>query len=925
VSVTTPELVGREAELAELASFLDGDLPSAVVLEGDAGIGKTTIWREGIRLAEERGYRVLATSGAPGEMQMAFAGLADLLEPVLDDVLPALPGPQREALEVTLLLEETSNAQSGRAVPAALLSSLRALADEERVVIAVDDVHWLDAATVAALSFAVRRLRDQTVGLLFALRTSEGAVLPLDFARTSFERRAQRLPVGPLSVGALRLLLQARTDLRLSRPVLLRVHETSAGNPFFALELVRALARLDVPLDAGRPLPVPDDLARLLAESISALPPEAREATLVCALLARPTLDVVSLATGKPAEQALGPTFDAGIIELSNGTVRFSHPLMRSAVHAQASSVELLAWHRRLADVVPDLEQRASHLALCSAEPSEDVARELERAGGRACRRGGQATGASLLEHARRLTPEHLGDRRARRSICATDALLECGERRRAVELLEQLQNELPHGPLRADVLLRVAWADTTNLDESMRLAQEALSESAGDEHREAQALFVLANIEHVRGGRRAAVDYALRALSIAETLGHETLLCRVLTGLGVYESFLGVGDPPARFRRALELEGATEAELSPWSLGGAYWAPGTMLSDWQTKNGELDAARALLDEQYRRASETGEDESRLLLCTHISELESLAGRLDRARHFAEEGLALAEESEARLGHALLLCSLGVVEAFSGSLDRARELVEDARDIADSTGDELGAVKMRQILCFIELSAGRPDAALREIGKQTDDPAVGHFPFDGDRVEALIATGRVDEARDELARVDRLAAVPGRRVLELVALRCRGLLTAATGDLDSSVATLEAAVSFSKELPVPLERGRTLLALGQARRRAKQKRAAREALEAARAEFADMGSVAWVTRAEEELARIGGRARSAGGLTASERRIAELVAEGQSNKEVAAALFISAKTVDVTLSRIYAKLGIHSRTELARQLAAGKV
>jgi DNA-binding CsgD family transcriptional regulator len=921
--IQTEEVVGREQELDTLVRFV-GDVanrPAALIIHGEAGIGKTTLWRATVRAADERGQRILAVSGAPGEAQMAFAGLADLIEPALDEVLPELPAPQRDALEISLLLAEPSATLSARAVSAALLTSLRVLAEKTPVLVAIDDVQWLDSASQEALAFALRRLRDEPVAVVIALRSGEDAALLKGLARSAFTSRIARLEVTPLSFGALRHLIRSRTQIRLTRPVLLRVHQTSGGNPFFALELVRALSRQEAPPEPGEPLPVPDDLGLLLAQSIAELPGPTREALLVASLLGRPTLDVLTQATGQSAEEALRPAVEARIAELTDGSVRFVHPLLRSAVHAAAASSKRIRWHRRLVDVVADVEERAHHLALATQAPDAKAAAQLEDAGRRAWERGAPAVGSGLLEHAIRLTPNELADERARRRIAAADAYLQAGERRRAVELLEELRKDVAHGPLRADALLRLADTDTAaSMDEASALAEEALLEAAGDPRREVEALLAVANNAHGYGRREAAVANAKRALSIAETIHDPQLTTRVLTGLGIYEMFLGTGDPLGRYTRALELE--AEATLQPtplWPLGGAYFAPGTMLADWHAKDGDLDAARSLLEEQHRRAVEAGDEESRLQLCAHLADLETAAGKLDDGRRWAEEGLALVEESEARQNRSTLLCSLAAVEAYRGNVEAARELADEAMELSNVFGDELFADKARDIVCFLELSLGRPEVAVAVA--RTDDVSPGRLPFGGDKIEALLGVGEIGGARDALPTLEKVAALPGRRMLRLLALRCRGLLAAAADHLEQALETLEEAATLAQELPFPLERGRTLLALGQVRRRAKQKRAARDTLEQARATFAEIGARQWEERAKAELGRIGGRAGSRWELTPTEQRVADLVARGLTNREVAAALVVSVRAVEANLTRIYGKLGIRSRTELARLLA----
>jgi len=327
-----------------------------------------------------------------------------------------------------------------------------------------------------------------------------------------------------------------------------------------------------------------------------------------------------------------------------------------------------------------------------------------------------------------------------------------------------------------------------------------------------------------------------------------------------------------------------------------------------------------LLEMQYRRALEAGDEQSRQALCLHFADLEIVIGDFEGARRWCAEASHLPEESEGGLLRSVVLCSLASIDAYRGDLASARSLAEEAKAISEAAGDELFCGSARRALCFVELSAGRPDAALVELGPSLEDTVLSNLPSAGNGIEALIAVGRLDEAARLLTRLEDAARRTSLRVGRLLALRCRGLLFAATGDLERALETLESAVALAGELPLPLERGRTLLALGQARRRAKQKRAAREALEAARATFVEFGAERWAERAAAELGRIGGRTRERWELTSTERRVAELVAKGQTNKEVAAALVISVRAVEANLTRIYAKLGVRSRTELAHVL-----
>jgi predicted ATPase len=265
--------VGRDEELAVLRAFA-ADLvgPRALVVEGEAGIGKTTLWNAGIGYARDAGCRVLSHQANESETQLSFAGLTDLLAPIVEDVVDTLPPPQRRALRVALLLEEADAPAGQRAVGAAVLSSIRAAARGARTVVAVDDVQWLDAASTRALEFAFRRLRDERVGILLAQRVDERLVVPLDRGRVFAADQLERLRVGPLSVGALHKLIQAQAAVSLPRPLMRRVHETSGGNPFFALELARALERRKGDLEPGTALPLPDELVKLVTDRLTQLP-----------------------------------------------------------------------------------------------------------------------------------------------------------------------------------------------------------------------------------------------------------------------------------------------------------------------------------------------------------------------------------------------------------------------------------------------------------------------------------------------------------------------------------------------------------------------------------------------------------------------------------------------------------------------------
>ena len=331
-------LVGRDRELGSLEVFLDEMEagPAALVLGGEAGIGKTVLWDAGVVAAAQRLHRVLTCRGVEAEASLSFAGLSELLAGVLGETLGSLVTFRRRALEVALLLAEPGeNPPDVHAVGLAVLNVLQVLAEQGPVVVAVDDLQWLDPASAGVLQVALRRLRGEPVGLLATVRESPDASGSVGLERCFAEARLCRLSVGPVSVGALYHMLQQRLLLDLSRPELVRLHEATAGNPFFALELGRELMRSGRRIDPGQPLPVPGELGKLLGVRLDRLSVETREVLLSVALAARPTIELIA-AAHRDAEAAIAALDEAlaeGVVTLADGRVRFTHPLFASVLH----------------------------------------------------------------------------------------------------------------------------------------------------------------------------------------------------------------------------------------------------------------------------------------------------------------------------------------------------------------------------------------------------------------------------------------------------------------------------------------------------------------------------------------------------------------------------------------------------------------
>lgn len=916
-------IVGREAELALLTDFLDtGERATVLLIEGEAGIGKTTLLNAGVAAARGAGYRVLACRPAGAEAELSYGALGDLVSPVLDDVLPELPAPQRWALEVALLLRPVGGRPPDqRAIGLALLGLTRVLSKSSPVLVAVDDAQWLDRASAGVLEFALRRLEGEPIRALVSLRGEEHRAAPLRLERALPEERLTRLHLGPLSLGALHRLLRARLEVGLARPTLVRVHEASAGNPFYALEIARTLVEGERRPEAGRLLSIPESLDELLAARLDGLPRPVQDVLALAAAMSEPTLPALAEAVAlEPAAllTELDAAAAAGIVELQRDRVRFSHPLFASSVYWHAGEAGRRAVHRRLAAAATDTEERARHLALAADGPDEEVAIALEDAAQQAAARGAPVAASELADLAARSTPVSSVELRRRR-VRVAERLIEAGDRARARELLEELLRDLPLGGERADVLLLLAQTRGDDMEAQGELARAALRAAADDPARLARIRRHLAEVAGSGLDQRAALEEARAAVEAAEASGDMRLLVSSLACVGVFETFLGQ-ITPGLLERAVELE--PRVGYLP-----EYESPSMVAGYRLLYQDRLDAARDALAEADARAAAYDDFASRLTIVLHLAELEIAAGDWRRAAQYAVEGYELADQLDSDHARSALLYAMARADALLGRVEAARAAATRGRELARASTSVLYEFNNQRVLGFLELSLGDCAAAVGWLAPLLElEPVrsgrVGSYSLLPDTIEALLGVGEPARAGGLLALLEETARTFDRPYVQATTARCRGLVRAAEGDLRAALAALEEALEQHERLPNPFERARTLLALGETQRRARRRRAARESLQAALALFEELGARLWAEKARRELARIGGRAPAAGALTPTEERVAALVAEGRTNREAASALYLSEHTIEGHLSRIYAKLGIRSRAELAHRLAA---
>jgi DNA-binding CsgD family transcriptional regulator len=894
-------LVGREAELERVEAFFgrpEPGRPTALALVGDAGIGKTTVWGWAVERANTRGSIVLVARPAESEAGLSFAGLSDLLSAVPQRAFETLPVLQRAALDAALLRTRPKRPPERRLIGTALLSLVRALADDAEVVLAIDDLHWLDAPSGAALAFALRRLAGEPVRAIASVRSGE--LEPSAFTALARERRLELLELGPLSVASLHRVLARELGRTFPRPALVRIATASQGNPLYAIEI----ARLVDPRAGHAPLRVPGSLSTLVASRVRSLPAETREVLLRAAALAKPDTRLL------PAD-ALAPAEDAGLVRIRDDQqVEFVHPLYASAVYSSAPAIRRRETHRLLADVVDDLEERARHLALACDAPDARVAGEVELAARRARMRGAPDTAATLMELALRLTAP--GVAAFERRIELAEHLYVAGDFERGAEILEDAHSAFPSGDLQARALLLLAELVYRQRGEreASPIARRALG-AAQDPILRVRCHVRLAGWAVGSNLQVAAAEVEAAAGLLDSSPKEEAgLRCSAIVNRIRVELALGHGLDLASAERALELEHVEPPRDVDERLV-------FMLGVWFRYVDDYGRARTQLEEAQRIARDEGDDSSLVNILFNRLTVELWAGDWVRAEEIANELQDIAEQ----------LSLTNVARAWIAYLDAHRgrlDAVRDAVAVADRRDVLLDMLYLRA-LGIVELGADKFDEANDHLAQALDradqigvgEPAV--WRIDGDAIEAAVGVGALERARELVARFEERAERSRIPWSLAVSARCRGLLCAAEGELDLAAQALEHALVRHRDCPVPFEHARTLLVYGRVLRRRKQRRQARASLDEARTIFARLGAEAWTRHVDDELRRIPVR-RAPENLSPTELRVARLAADGLTNRAIAQRAFISVKTVETNLKRAYRKLGISSRAQLARAL-----
>ncbi len=898
-------LIRRERELEQLDALLrEARLGRgrALVLRGSPGIGKTVLLDHAMQQAS--GFQVLHYTAVESEAELPFAGLQALLGPLLVH-LPEIPEPQARAVRAALALESIA-ATNRLAVYAGALSLFGVAAERVPLLVVVDDAHWVDRPSAEALTFAARRLTAESLALLFGVREGEG--MDLGVALPTIE-------LGPLEAAASMELLRERFGSAIAAEVARHLAGATGGNPLALLEVAPLLTEAE---RVGREplpdyLPASESVERTVRRALRSLPPEARRA-----LLAAATSD--STTGGDLA--ALEPAEDAGLVRIHAGAVAFRHPLVRSAVYHAASADERRAAHRTLADALTgqeDSDRRAWHLAAATEGPDESVAAALEAAASRFAERGGQASASRALERAAELSEDD--DACALRLHAAGRAAEHAGDLERATLLAERALTRVRDPGVRAAarVLAWQAndWRGLANDDIDFETEADRLAPS----HPERAALLLY--VSSTAATRTLDLE---RALRLARKSVEIIPVNGARQAVGPWEPWMLTVAAGNRWNLAfvlLLLGRPTEADEAVRSL-----LPAADLSfGYHAYTERYDEGRSNIERVLRSSRTAGDVWAEMWLTRSLAFVDLLQGRFPAARAGAARSLGIAESIGAPGAIALSLSVLCWLAAVEGRESEAREHAARADELAQrGLGNRLLRARLQATLGLLELGLARPLAAIEKLVPVADlaerhgvrEPSF--LPYAPDLIEAYARAGDRQAATRELAKLAELAGALDRRWALAAVARLHGLL-GRDDDLDEHFG---AALELHEQgAGSAFERARTELLYGERLRRARRRVDAREHLRSAVELFDGLGAAPWSEQARREL-RASGESiprrdpTAPEKLTPQELQIALQVAEGRTNRDVAAALFLSPKTVEFHLTRVYRKLNIHSRAELVR-------
>ena len=916
-------LVGREREQATIDALLEharSGISGTLLVCGEPGIGKSAL----LRYAEltANGMTVLTASGIESESDLPFSGLAEFLEPVRD-LIPEIPGPQAAALMGALALGPPSGSDPF-AIFAATLSILAASAERQPVAVIIDDLQWLDASSERALRFASRRIHADRIAILLGSRT--------DVAGTPFLAGVERIVLRGIDIDACRRLLAGSDGSPAPRIVAESIHAGTGGNPLAILESRELLTagQLSGKEPLADPLPTGPAIQRSFEQRVARLSRQDQLALLTLAASQSGSIAEVGRACSQlnsglanlEHAEAVGLLISDGI------RIRFRHPLMRAATYYGATPAARRAVHGALATSMGPTAlpmERAYHLAAAAQGEDENVACSLEAAALDARNRSGHSGAWQAFERAARLTPDP--EQRARRLHEAGSDAYIAGQAHRAAQLLDEALSLARDASLCATIEHsrgRVEMWTRSPAAARRILVAGADRIEAEDPERAALMLVDAVTTSMQEGDPGAGIDgmvhMTLRLSERAYALGSRAGSMAAAVAGGAYgKALVGVGRPRQGYPFLVASVDAIDPKGSLW-LAVQIIQYATMFLYYE----EFDRMRAPLESLIESARASSAPGALPYALGHLSELDFRTGHWAEAYANAAEAVELASELDHKLSLIYALACLAWIEAARGLDADCRAHLAQAAGVLDHAG-RVVAVYTTRIVGLLELGLGRNEEAIKHLEPLAQ--ALEHanvfvptlFQEMPDLIEAYVHTSRLAEAQTMLAAFQRQAqGSPGTWVYAAAA-RCRGLLE------EDYEPRFEEALELHARAVMPFERARTELCYGERLRRARRRAEARGQLHAALETFERLGAQPWANRARNELRATGETARrdrpASDELTLQELQVALRVAQGATNREAAAALFLSPKTVEAHLSRIYSKLRVRSRTELAHHFA----
>ena len=898
-------LFGRELESKLLADLVSGirDRGGAVFLSGEAGIGKSALLAEAGALAAAAGLRVLRTTGAEAEQHLPLAGLHQILHPIRSG-LETLPGPQRDALQSAMGLADSAVADL-YLVGLAVLNLLAEVAAETPVVLIAEDVHWLDQVSADVLAFVARRLESEPIVLIGAGRDRAESQL--------LSAGLPSLMVEPLAAEPAAALLVAVAP-ELDQAVRTRLLAEAAGNPLALTELPGtvfpdSLLKATLPLSAR--------LEQAFGTRAATLPAATRTSLLVASLndgdSVAEVLAAAATVLGTEVEvDVLTPAAEAGLIELRSSRLTFRHPLMRSAISQATGAVQRRAAQQALAEVLADQpDRRTWHLAAAASGPDEGIAVELEAAAYRAQRRGGVAAAIEALQHAARLS--EAPDRKADRVLLAADLAVEYGDR----ELVQRLLAEVSPADLSPQQRARATWIRSS--------FDDGLSEDTA-----------------------GPIELARLAESVASD-GDLDLAMRILWGAGM-RCFWTEPGPEARQVLMDVADSLPIDERDPRLLAiSAYVAPvergkavavglmdlaGSTGGDPQVERFLGSAALQIgafeLSARFSAGAAAGlRPQGRLGLLTRALAVQAWSstrlGNLAVALPAAEEAARLGRETNQQFMYGLAVAVQAEIAALRGDYEAATSLAAEAEQVGIAAGARPVLATVQLARGLTALGEGRYADAFADL-RRIHDPADPAYQVAlrcyivAELAEAAVRSGQIAEMRDIVRDLQQTAASTTSPALR-IGLR---YVSAVLAEGDEAETLFKAALDADLR-GWPLERGRVQLAFGEWLRRHRRTADSRVHLRAARETFDALGVIPWSERARAELRAAGETSPrrtpdARDHLTPHELSIAQLASEGLTNREIGQRLYLSHRTVSTHLHRIFPKLGISARGDLAAAL-----